>query len=226
MDGIHDMGGMHGFGPVVPEADEPPFHAPWEGRVHGMMVALGLVEPRARSLRPAIERMGAQHYLATSYYEHWLAALEDLLDGADVVPGDRLEARRAAGAPAVPATTDPELVAAVRRVLTRRDPRQWKADPPRLAPGDQVRVHRRAPSGHTRCPRYVRGVVGTIDRLCPPEPWPEHLVERRVDPVPCYTVRFASVDVWGPDAEPFSVTVDLVEPYLEPAPPPEPRSTS
>ena len=39
MDSIHDVGGKHGLGPVIAEPDEPPFHAPWEGRMHGIAVA-------------------------------------------------------------------------------------------------------------------------------------------------------------------------------------------
>ena len=41
MDGVHDMGGMDGFGKVEPEPDEPVFHAPWEGRVMAMNRAMG-----------------------------------------------------------------------------------------------------------------------------------------------------------------------------------------
>jgi nitrile hydratase len=53
MNGAHDMGGMHGFGPVHLEADEPLFHAPWERRAMGLTVAMGATgarEPAARRL--------------------------------------------------------------------------------------------------------------------------------------------------------------------------------
>ncbi len=71
---------MHGFGPVQPEEDEPPFHAVWEGRVYLMAVALmrrGLFT--LDELRDAIERMPPQHYLASSYYEKWFHAVRTLL---------------------------------------------------------------------------------------------------------------------------------------------------
>ncbi len=77
---IHDVGGMHGFGPLLPEEDEPPFHAVWEGRVYLLAVALmrrGLFT--LDELRDAIERMPPAEYLAASYYERWLAAIERLL---------------------------------------------------------------------------------------------------------------------------------------------------
>ena len=95
--------------------------------------------------------------------------------------------------------------------------RVWEGPAHRFAVGARVRVRADVTThgGHTRCPRYVRGAVGTIGRRLPLEPLPEGLPERRVEPVPCYTVEFGSRALWGPDAEPFMVTVDLVEPYLE-----------
>ena len=41
MNGIHDMGGMHGFGPIEVEKDEPVFHHPWEGRVYAIRRSIG-----------------------------------------------------------------------------------------------------------------------------------------------------------------------------------------
>ena len=42
MNGVHDMGGMHGFGPVSEEPNEPVFHGKWEGRVYAMSRVTGL----------------------------------------------------------------------------------------------------------------------------------------------------------------------------------------
>ena len=41
MNGVHDMGGMDGFGKVEPEPNEPMFHTEWEGRVLAMVRAMG-----------------------------------------------------------------------------------------------------------------------------------------------------------------------------------------
>ncbi|MDX6533679.1 MAG: nitrile hydratase subunit beta, partial [Gaiellales bacterium] len=68
MDGVHDLGGKQGYGPVEREPNEPPFHEPWEGRVHG----IGVVDPLGPGFRHSIELMGAVEYLTTLYYEHWL----------------------------------------------------------------------------------------------------------------------------------------------------------
>ena len=96
MDAIHDLGGMHGFGLIEPESDEPVFHEPWERRVFGMMIAtFAGGQFNVDQFRHAIERMAPAHYLESSYYEHWLAALETLLVESGALTRDELEARRA-----------------------------------------------------------------------------------------------------------------------------------
>ena len=71
MNGAHDLGGMHGFGPINPEPNEPVFHHDWERRVFGMGIAgFGGGYYNSDQLRHAMERMGAVAYLSTSYYEH------------------------------------------------------------------------------------------------------------------------------------------------------------
>ncbi|MPY91495.1 MAG: nitrile hydratase subunit beta [Acidimicrobiia bacterium] len=215
MDGIHDLGGMHGFGAVVPEPEGAPFHAPWEGRVHGMMVSLAAGRHLPAGFRYAIERMPAAEYLETTYYEHWLTALETLLAEADVVPPEALARRIAEGRLVVPDRRDPELASRARTAFNPRSGRSWEGPAHRFAVGDQVRVRRDTTPGHSRCPRYVRGAPGTVERLLALEPHPEGMPQRRYEPVPCYTVRFTSDDLWGEAAEPFTLSVDLVEPYLE-----------
>jgi nitrile hydratase beta subunit len=97
MNGIHDLGGMHGFGSIEPEPDERVFHEPWERRVFGMMMAtFAGGQFNVDQFRHAIERMTPAHYLESSYYEHWLAALETLLVENGALTRDELEARRRA----------------------------------------------------------------------------------------------------------------------------------
>ncbi len=38
MNGIHDLGGMDGLGPIVCEPDEPVFHSDWERKMFGMFI--------------------------------------------------------------------------------------------------------------------------------------------------------------------------------------------
>jgi hypothetical protein len=96
MNGIHDLGGMQGFGPVLREDDEPVFHADWERHVFAIgMLALGGAGIEVDEMRHAIERMPAAEYLTTSYYEHWLHACETLLIEKGVITPAEL-ARRVA----------------------------------------------------------------------------------------------------------------------------------
>ncbi|HZB31938.1 MAG TPA: hypothetical protein VE465_17400 [Streptosporangiaceae bacterium] len=86
MSRVNDVGGQTGFGAVRVEADEPPFHADWEARVYALNAALlkrGVYN--LDEFRDAIERMPPGEYLAASYYERWLAAMERLT--RDRVPG-------------------------------------------------------------------------------------------------------------------------------------------
>jgi nitrile hydratase len=190
MDGIHDLGGMHGFGPVAVESDEPVFHARWEGRVFalaGLAIAGGLANPDA--FRHAIERLPPAVYLTAGYYGRWLAALE------------RLVAERA-----VP-------------TAAAKGARRTVAGPPRFGPGQHVVARDLHPAGHTRLPRYVRGRRGVVARVHPAWVFPDTNAHGRGEhPQFAYAVRFAARELWGDDADAAaSVHVDLFESYLEPA---------
>jgi nitrile hydratase beta subunit len=215
MDGIHDLGGRQGFGPVVAEADEPPFHEPWEGRVHGLSEA-GTVGP---GFRHAIERMGALAYLTTSYYEHWMSSIETRgiehgrFTRAEL---DAAAARIAAGEP-VPTRLDPEAAVAARASVRPRPKSTYSAPAPRHAAGDRVTVVRILPSGHTRCPGYLRGAGGVVKRVHAPMPLLDVFENEngRVQPEAWYTVAFAAADLWELDGPGHTVLVDLWESHLE-----------
>jgi nitrile hydratase beta subunit len=218
MDGIHDLGGMHGFGPVEPEVDEPPFHRPWEGRTHGLMLASAIATPGG-SLRPYIERMGNEAYLTTSYYEHWLAAVEARLVANGTLSQDELSVRQAevaGGGVATAGRQDPDAAAFVRSLFRPFDVEDPEGPPPRFAAGQPVRVRRSHPRGHTRCPRYVRGAQGTIALVHAAQPLPDLVVAGETHVEPFYSVAFSPTELWGDDAEPGSATihVDLWESYL------------
>lgn len=211
MDGIHDMGGMHGFGPVEPEPDELVFHEPWEGRTFGLMVATSATGLRTGSIRPAIEDIDPATYLASSYYERWARAVEAQLVAGGSLTVDEIDERAATidRDPERSTTTDPDLVAAVPAFLD--SPAETSGEPVANAfrVGDRVTVGRMAPPGHHRCPRYVRGVTGTVSRVAGGWPPPGS-----ADAEATYTVRFAMRDLWGADAEPGDLYIDLWERYL------------
>ena len=216
MDGIHDMGGLQGFGSVVPEAGEPAFHEPWEGRVHGVAMALWATDVPVGSLRTQIERIETVHYLTSSYYTHWQEALEAGLTQAGVIaPGevDRWVERLTAGEP-MPERTDPERAAATAALLEPDEPAPPPGNAHRFGVGQTVRVRRISSPQHNRCPRYIRGLSGRIARLLAPAPLPENH-EGDSSEAPGYTVAFRSADLWPQDGTDHEVLVDLWETYLE-----------
>jgi nitrile hydratase len=209
---------MQGFGAVVVEEDEPPFHAAWEGRAHGLAFASAIAVPGGSS-RPWIERMGAAAYLSTSYYEHWLAALEARLVAAGVLTSEELAARQTeitAGAQ-VPERRDPDAAMFVRSLFQPLDIDDIDGRPPRFGLGDAVRVKRMHPQGHTRCPRYVRGARGTIALVHPAQPLPDTARSDDARVEVFYSVAFSPTELWGDDAEPGAATVlvDLWDSYLD-----------
>jgi nitrile hydratase subunit beta len=215
VNGVHDMGGMHGLGAIAPEADEPVFHHDWERRVHALVIA----SPTRGNIdagRHQRELIPGPEYLRMTYYEKWFTALtEMLLQGGAVRPEEL-----ASGAPdpaALKAT--PRLAPeAVGPALSRSGSYLREiTGAPAFKAGDKVRARNLSPTGHTRLPRYVRGRQGVIERCHGAHVFPDsHAHGAGEDSRPLYTVRFTARELWGPDAaERDSVSLDLWEPYLE-----------
>jgi nitrile hydratase len=209
MDGVHDLGGMDGFGPVAIEADEPVFHEPWQALAFGLNVfaIAGLGAYNADEYRHAIERMDPAHYLAASYYERVLTGVATLLVEKGAVGHADLEARAGAAFPlARPVVERPTAALAPRPEA-------------RFSVGDRVAVRDIHPAGHTRVPRYVRGRSGVVLHVAPPFSFPDasaHDGVLRAEHT--YHVEFAAVDLWADVAVPDdAVVVDLWDAYLEPA---------
>lgn len=203
VDGVHDLGGVQGFGPVEVEADEPVFHADWERRAFRMTVASMMAGHLSGRFRHAIERMDPTWYLASPYYEHWLTATATGLVEAGLLTQSELDERLGA----------PYLVARPIRASRLADPGS-SSNEPRFAFGDRVRVREWHPLGHTRAPGYVQGKCGQVVRLDGVYSLPDveyHCDEQRREPT--YSVRFEAVELWGEHGDP--VHVDLWESYLE-----------
>ena len=225
MNGAHDLGGMHGFGPVVIEPDEPVFHAEWEGRVFALTQAMGAWRRwNIDMARFAREQMPAAEYLAASYYECALWRLERLLEQHGFLT--RAEAlrriREGVGAPRPGVEIQPgalRLEGVPRHVQNRRGARVDEPVPPKFKVGDGVVTRNLNPAGHTRIPRYVRGRRGLIDRDHGVFIFPDtHAAGLGQKPQHVYAVRFAARELWGPDAHPHdAIYVDLWDDYLDPA---------
>jgi len=94
MNGIHDLGGMQGFGPIEREENEPVFHADWERRIFALLnLTIAAGQYHVDEIRHAIERMAPAEYLMTQYDVHWLHAAVDLRDMKGVVTHAELEQR-------------------------------------------------------------------------------------------------------------------------------------
>jgi nitrile hydratase len=196
VNGIHDMGGMHGFGAVPRERDGGayrPFAAPWEGRVRALWaLVMGSGSVNVDRFRHAIERLDPVTYLSAGYYGRWLAALEAVLREQ----GGRLEATGGG-----------------------RGARREIAVPPRFGVGEAVRTRNLQPEGHTRLPGYARGKRGEIALQQGIWVFPDTNAHGRGEhPQHVYSVRFDGCELFGAEAEPgLAVHVDLFESYLEPA---------
>jgi nitrile hydratase len=218
MNGVHDMGGMHGFGTVEPEPNEPVFHAEWEGRVLAMTRAMGYAGAFNIDIsRFYRESLPPQVYLASSYYKKWELALERSLVARGYIAEEELEAGRAL---TPPKPTRRKLTPdTVEKVLTRGTFAREPQAPAQFKPGDRVRMKNINPPTHTRLPRYVRGHVGVIEREQGCHVFPDSAsIDAGENPQWLYTVVFDGRELWGPDADPtVKVSVEAFEPYLEPA---------
>lgn len=215
MNGVHDMGGMHGLGPIVTEADEPPFHHRWEGRVHALTVA----SPTRSNIdagRHQRELIPGPEYLAMTYYEKWFRSLcERLVIGGVLTPEELASGRPGAGS----VKAEPRLKAKdVEPSLTALGTYEREvAAAPAFKAGDRVRGRNINPTGHTRLPRYVRGRLGEVVAWRGAHVFPDsNAHEGGEDPRHLYSVRFTARELWGEAASPRdSVYLDLWEPYLE-----------
>jgi nitrile hydratase len=219
MNGVHDMGGMHGFGPIVREENEPLFHAPWEAQVRAMtVIARSQGYFNIDAFRYGIERMDPAHYLRAPYFERWLASTERNLLEHGFLTRDELDERTEYF------RRHPEAIRQ-RGVATAPTPERpdERADPQlaasQFAVGDAVITRNVHPHEHTRLPRYARGKRGIVQRLHGPQIFPDtNALGLGENPQPLYSVCFDARELWGDSAEPRqTVSLDLWESYLEPA---------
>ena len=221
MNGVHDMGGMQGYGAVITEPNEPLFHAPWERRALGLTLAMGATGQWNIDLsRSARETLPAATYLSSSYYRIWTLALEKLLLQRGLINSAELAAGHAL-APA--AKTLPVLRCAQVDAALARGSSTRRADlgVARFKLGDAVRAKNQHPTGHTRLPRYVRGHLGTVTQVHGCHVFADSHATLQsngvADEAPhwLYTVAFEGTELWGDRAEPgVVVSVDAWEPYL------------
>ena len=219
MDGIHDMGGKHGWGTVTIEPDEPVFAADWEARAFALgAMAGGLSGTNLDAFRHALERLHPLDYLADGYYGRWLACAELLLVDSGVLAQGAVEARaRQLLGEQVDMPADVEVNKPQYERGGAGSLREIEASPA-FAVGDRVLAKNLHRAGHHRMPAYVRGHVGVVSALRPAAVLPDSTAHfTGEDAQHVYTVTFDSTELWGADAEHSTLNIDLFETYLEPA---------
>jgi len=218
MNGVHDMGGMHGMGPITVEKNEPVFHAPWQGRIYAITRAVGAWRKwNLDSARSQRELMNPAEYFRLSYYEKWIGPFVEMMLKNGMVTSAEVESGKAdhGSSKQVPALTADAVPAWIAKgVPARRD----VPVAARFQAGQRVRARNMHPVKHTRLPRYARGKVGMIDRdhgvFVFPDTNAYFLSEK---PQHVYSVRFTARDLWGEQASTRdSVYVDMWDDYLEP----------
>jgi len=218
MNGVHDMGGMDGFGKVEPEPNEPVFHHDWEGRVMAMeraMAAAGALNMDIK--RYYREILPPDIYLTCTYYQKWFHGLEDLLIDKGFISASDVAAGHSES-PAKPLEHGKFTLNDVERVMARGKFGREPSAPALFKPGDKVRARNMHPATHTRLPRYARGHVGVVERNLGCNVFPDtSAMEAGENPQWLYTVVFDGVELWGADSDPtVKVSIDAFEPYLEP----------
>ena len=215
--GIHDMGGVPGYGPVEPEVDEPVFHHEWEGRVFGLATSV-----RGGLSRRVLESLAPDDYMS-GYYQRWMMALERGLIDRGTLSAKELDEKtehfRGHPCEAPTRIVDPLLTERVRAGVYRQ--RQAHREPGRplaFAVGDPVRARRIEHAGHTRLPAYVQGKRGIVGAVFAAYDLPDDTPGGEDAPIQqLYSVRFEGPELWGSSAEPgTALHIDMWEGYLEP----------
>jgi nitrile hydratase len=219
MNGVHDMGGMHGMGPIEYERNEPVFHTRWEARAFALTLAMGAWRKwNIDASRHSRELIPPTEYLRMSYYEKWIAGLVELSVKGGLITREEAES----GSPAQGSSkaTPPLTADKVAKTLLKGGPASRDvAVAPRFQVGQHVRARNVHPAGHTRLPRYARGKLGTIARDHGVHVFPDtnaHFLGE--NPQHVYSVRFAARELWGEQAAPHdAVYIDLWDDHLDAA---------
>jgi nitrile hydratase beta subunit len=218
MRGPHDLGGMDGFGPVAPEPNEPIFHAAWEKRALGVVLANGAIgEWSIDQSRASREKLPPVAYWSLSYYEIWLAAMAELLKERGLVSLDELATGHSQRAPRKVAGK--KLNAAdVPAVLARGSPYTRPiTNPAKFSIGEKIRTVPQTHGGHTRLPGYATDKAGEVVAVHGNFAFAD--ASARGDKTASewlYSVQFKADELWANDSK-DTVCLDLWEPYLEKA---------
>lgn len=216
MDGIHDLGGVEGFGPIPIKNGDKDFRdaEDWEKRTFALNWSPIAPGGNIDWFRHVIERMMPADYLSFSYFQKWsTASLVQMLDNGTITLADVKRGHVDDAVSSPPAMTVEDAVADV-AASTFSFARET-SNLPAFAVGDTVRTQKHISSNHTRLPRYVRGMEGAVLAHHGAHVFPDRSAEGVEVPDHLYTVRFSATTLWDDAANPRDdVTLDLWESYL------------
>jgi len=214
MDGIHDLGGKQGFGPIL-IGDNEAFHHNWERRMWAI-ARTGILPPGTiiDQFRHGLERMVPGDYLSFSYFNKWCANYYMLYVSSGTFTIDEVIAGHSETA------AEPAAMASLEQVLENQRATAVDFSAPtdalsRFKVGDTITTRRSIPANHTRLPAYARSASGTVIRHHGAHLLADSGAEGVHEGQHLYTVSFAAQELWGDDANPRdSVTLELWESYF------------
>jgi len=218
MDGIHDLGGKQGYGPIEVDDDESPFHHDWEGREWGIAQCARTPGITIDWWRHCRELIMPEDYLGRPYFDSWAQTDFATYIEAGWITLDEIDAGKSL-------TDDtnfgnPVTAMTLQQVLQEDHDHAVRFDaeidaPPAFSVGAQVITSSHGYSGHTRLPQYARGRCGTVNAYNGAHVFPDLSAEGKEIHQHCYNVCFAAAELW-PEVENSrdKVYLDLWENYL------------
>jgi nitrile hydratase len=216
MDGIHDLGGIQGFGPVPVKTGDADFRdlKDWEKRMWGLArnnLAPGIT---IDWFRHGLERMVPADYLSFAYFNKWCTNyLMMMLDNGTITMEDIVRGH----------VENPDLPAEAKSLddvltITRKADVSFETEAesdPAFAIGDAVRTRRVITGDHIRLPRYARGFRGKIIARHGAHRLPDKGVHGIEASEHLYTIAISASEIWDDEADARDeVTLDLWESYL------------
>lgn len=217
MDGIHDLGGRHGFGKINVNEPDVQFHAPYEARIRCLVHAISQAPDWSVDwFRHCRELIGPVDYLTRPYFDQWAQAYCAMLINSGWATVEEVSTGKAVNQIDNP----PPLISADQARAAVLKARRFDAQidaAPAFAITDSVLTTTRVGSGHTRLPQYARGKQGRVISHHGAHVFAEAMAlnDKRYEHL--YTVEFDMASLW-PEASGSkdTVTLDLWESYLEP----------
>ena len=218
MDGIHDLGGKQGYGPIDVDDDEKAFHEDWEGREWGIAQCARTPGITIDWWRHCRELIMPEDYLGRPYFDSWAQTDFSTYIEAGWISLEEIKAGKSSSAESD--YGEPAAAMTLQQVLQEDHAHAVRFDaeietPPLFAVGQQVTTCRHGNSGHTRLPQYARDRRGTVHAYHGAHIFPDLSAQGEEVHQHCYSIMFEASELW-PEAKwsQDKVYLDLWESYL------------